>query len=362
MRASLVRLAALSAILAPLALSACKSTPELVTGSGAPAAEAPPPEPAAEPPAAAPAVCVPPGSLAQARLDGDGVFLCTNAAEADAQGDFSRCFHLDLASGALAARPVPRVAEPADAQDMPQVIDGDGWRYDRGAEAVSLCTAPGECTKRKLDLGKLTPAELAPVATSGSGKLIAVSATDKAGAMWVLVFDRASGKRVAKKKVSFDSSYVCGGASFAGETLVVGLDVCAGPGGVAWLARPTTLARIADLGGGGADFNAYDPAGVPLGGDLWAFRSSGLGAVVVQDVVTGEVLRRVDLSPLFPLITDFPPPYREIPAYGGLFGKLPSGELVAVADEGGLGHVAVLDPAATRVTRWLTFPLCAGAP
>ncbi|MCA9515434.1 MAG: hypothetical protein KC635_10855 [Myxococcales bacterium] len=358
MRAPIARTAALAAL--SLTLFACKSAPE-----PAPEPTPPTPEEASGPPVAAkptPApLCAPPGAtLEQPRLDGDGVFFCTYASDPDAEGNYSRCFRFDLATSALAARPVPKVAEPADAQDAPPTVDGEGWRYDRGAQAVFLCSAPGEC-KKKLDLGskKLAPLEYGTADTSASGKLVLVNAAERdAGEnVWVIVFDRATGKRVAKKKVSFDS-YICGGARFVGETVLVGLDVCAGPGGAAWLAKPTTLAKLAELGGKDDAFNTYAPLGVPIGDGLWAFRSSGLGSVVVQDVTTGKVVRKVDLSELFPLIPDYDPPARDLPPDGGFFGQLPSGELVAVPDGTGFGHVAVLDAKATRVVRRLEIPVC----
>lgn len=291
------------------------------------------------------------------------------------------CFDFDLATGTLTKKPSPAAPAPA-AVDAPADTQASGahWKLDRTANKLDACPLPDAC--KALDLDGKVLREGMTASESADGKYLVTILDTKSEsapvAPWVYVYEIASGKRVAKKKVG-DDSYTCGTASFVGNTVLVALDVCAGPGGIAWLAKPTNLAKIADLGP--KDYNQFDPQFVPLGGDEFvagkrsavfasefAFLEAGARSVMVQNVVTGKVVRRLDLSSHFPTPEGYEAP--DIPPYGGTIdlidpavaGAVGNGRILVTLSDAGFGKLVVIDGAVEHVVKVHELPRCPAHP
>jgi len=173
------------------------------------------------------------------------------------------------------------------------------------------------------------------------------------------IFDLPGGVRRAKF-VAGNDDFTCAEVAFLGaRSLLVTISVCAGPAGRAYLADADTGERKAWVGGRDS-WQAWDvkPLRVPGGGaNDWAFREQLGGEVVIQDVVTGTVLRRIDLSAHVP--SD---PVSKLPATDPLWGRLfhTSGNKLAVLNEGAgaQGVFIIVDPVAGVVDRVVKMPAC----
>ncbi|MFO0746738.1 MAG: hypothetical protein U1F43_13860 [Myxococcota bacterium] len=286
-------------------------------------------------------------------LKGQVFSFCIYDDQAGEASGFTSCFAYDLAASTLKKEPPPP-APPADGPEPKHALDGDGWKVDLDAHTVSVC-AGGDCKPLALD-GKV-PTEFLPPSVSEDKTMIVVTlqeggTAEEGGTAWAYVYDVATRKRLAKKKLAEDS-YICGGASFVGNTVLVAMDVCAGPGGTAWLADPKKLTKIADLGP--EDFGRYAPQWQRVEGDRWAFLEQGGRSVVVQDVVSGKVVSRLDLSEQFPLVEGA----RDVPAYGGDFEVLDGGGYLVALPGPGIGRLLVLDAKLAAVAKVHDLPRCA---
>lgn len=278
------------------------------------------------------------------------------------------CFDFDLATDALTKKAPPAAPKPAPVDAPPETLfSGPHWKLDRTANKLDICPSPDAC--KALDLDGKVVHEDATASESADGKylvtLLAIKQEGNPGAPWVYVYDLASGKRVAKKQVG-DDSYTCGTATFIGNTVLVALNVCAGPGGAAWLAKPTNLAKIADLGP--KDYGQFDPQFVPLEGDQFAFLEQGARSVMVQNVATGKVVRRLDLSNLFPTPEGYEAP--DIPPYGGTIdpigpsaaGAVGNGRILVTLSDAGFGKLVVIDATAEHIVKVHELPRCPTKP
>jgi len=333
-----------AAVIVALSLTACGSSPEVKKTVVERPVEAVP--------APAPVACIPADTeYFQDTSFADSAYrFCTQGESGPA------CWRFDITTDTLtpfAAPPEASEAEP------PDVSSGPHWRYTKSANKLELCVSDDSCRVVKLP-AKLVMHEYTKPSASADGTMVV--ATLSSGEMSVkptiVTWDVASGKQLARQKVG-DDSYTCGGGEFVGNTVLIALNVCAGPGGLAWLAKPKDLKKIADLGP--KDYGQYGPIALPLDGDDYLFLEQGARSVMVQNVTTGKVVSRLDLGPQYKKIEDSEDVGYDVPADGGAIWKLSSGGY-AVALEGSAGKIAVVDASGTKLVSIHPVPRCAATP
>jgi len=223
----------------------------------------------ARPARAQPAPCVTDFAVAQdAALDGDRVAFC------DDRSKHASCFAVELATGKLAAARRPTRA-PGPLASV--TVHG---------KLATACRPDGTACKT-----------LKPTAYVDDG-LGMIGVANAAGTRVALIntseietFDRRTGKRIAGFRAGKAS---CTLASFvADDTLLVHNAECGGGQGTSWLAT-TRGARLAVVG----DDQPIDAmAPVLLGANRAAFVSARGDALVVHDVATGKLEKRIALGP-----------------------------------------------------------------
>src|SRR6185436_9716593 len=107
---------------------------------------------------------------------------------------------------------------------------------------------------------------------------------------WIDTFDLKSGKRLATFKTGPKQSS-CNALEFAGDTLVIGEETCGEDGMTAWLATAKGK-KLADVGGDNPITLGFQSI-APVAGTSFAFSTLTGEAVVVQDVKTGKVAKRL---------------------------------------------------------------------
>jgi len=336
---------------ASLAASCGTSPPPLVVEREAEPVTAGPTTP--EPPTPEPGTCLPGAqvdaghwSLEALALEGRALHFCRR------EDDGAGCYALELDTGAMSGRPVP-AGFGDDEDDEPAVVPA-GQRelsYDEDQGTLSLCDAEGDRCRR-LDLGKGDVALTWAERDATGERVLAVVSSADGDDLHLLLFRARDRKRLARVPISNDDES-CGSARFVGPSVLVIRDVCAGPGGTAWLVKADTGATIGPVGRGDA-WNAWDVDVAHLEGDRWAFREAGGEEVVVHDVRTGELVKVIDLRDTHPREGDF---VLSDPSLGAMF-KTAAGELVVVHDGVGQGRVVLVDPAAGAVTRVVRMPFC----
>lgn len=214
---------------------------------------------------------------------------------------------------ALLASEAPKVKlENADRGKKPQLCRADGTRCKTLAMTHEIDPATGVVTAHNAAL------TIAALGTPG----------------WIDTFDLRTGKRLA----SFPTGATkrsCNTLEFAGDTLVIGEPAdCAAPARTAWLAT-TTGKKLADVGG---DTPLTLGSMTPVSGSTYAFATRTGDAIVLQDVTTGKVTRRISVG--------------GGDAYAPAF-IVGNGTTLALV-HGGMraGDVAVIDLATDKVSRY----------
>lgn len=268
------------------------------------------------------------GALDWTWLDGTRLELCAGY-------DPVMCVGLDAATGAWETRSVPDEAEKsartrrsgAELLDV-EAIEAAGGEHE-------FCAPGGErCHTAKLGKGR-------PVwrSFSGDGAMVAYTLhvgaveMDFPDAMAFLVFDTATGK-LLKKHVNRDENFRCGGARFVDRWLLVGLDVCAGPGGIAWLMDARSGRKVADIGGK-ESFGNYEPQVHVMADAIAVLEQTGT-RFAVHDRKTGAFRRIVEVVPYGELETE---------AYGNTLWALPDGDLLIALNGVSTGTVPRVDGA-----------------
>ncbi len=288
------------------------------------------------------------GPFEHAELDGDAFFGCRREPPPTGSDEpVVACYRFDLGSGRLEAAAVPNdiLHAPTYSPFPPDVA------FEEASGAV-VVKASG--LKLDLDGQRATSAEV----DAKAERLAVVAGADSKPAV-AYIFDLPGGVRRAKFVAGTDD-FTCAGVAFLGtRALLVSLSVCAGPGGRAYLADADTGERKAWVGGRD-DWQAWDVKAqhAPGGGaNDWAFREQYGSEVAVQDVITGKVLRRIDLSAHLPLDPESKLPATD-PQWGWLFRT--TGGKLAVLNEGAgaQGVFIIVDPVAGVVDRVVKMPGC----
>lgn len=252
-------------------------------------------------------------------------------------GEGLRCYAVDLPTGRLSARGAPVPLPPADQRPVVRAAAG-APRLEVGEGSVEVCPPGGAACKvvaagKEVDPGLGLSAEL-----DETGQRIVLSYLESRTR--VEVFEVATA-RLLGSFAGRAPELSCIFARFVGDRLLVSERECGGEAKQVWL---TTLTgkRIAVLGGAKRIGAVADP--VRVSGDVWAFTSERGDAVVLQDVVTGKVKKRLALGSA-----------REP---GSVVAAADGAALAVVYGEARLGELAFVDLARAKVTRH-QLPRCA---
>ena len=313
---------------AVLVLAAC--------GSKAPApaplvkTEQPPPKVAPAAPA-----CIKPLddatlAITHAVADGTRVQYCVGE-------NREQCFSLDTETGAF--------EKLADAPKKDELVNA---RVETTTPELKVCQM--ETCK------SLTPKILPTIAqlraaTNASGTVAVVLLGDaQAGKGYAEVWDVTTTKKLATFKYA-RGEFKCGDVSIIDDTILLSTRMCNAPAARAAL---YTLKgrRIANVGG--ADFGVFGNAHAPVEAKQWAFLEENGNQIVIQDLLKGKVLKKIDTSALF----------RDAGA-GAQMGnpgesallRLGPGKLAIIGGAPATGQVAVVD-IATGEVNVLKVPVC----
>src|SRR5205823_4995608 len=119
---------------------------------------------------------------------------------------------------------------------------------------------------------------------------------------WIDTFDLKTGKRLATFKTG-DKHSSCNALEFAGDTLVIGEETCGEQGMTAWLATAKGK-KVADVGGE-LPITPGLQSIAKLSGNDYAFSTLTGEAVIVQDVKTGKVGKRIPVVSAVPKQTGY---------------------------------------------------------
>ena len=166
-----------------------------------------------------------------------------------------------------------------------------------GAKRVDICRSatPADCKHLK------PSAALDGISINTRGTLAAL-VVGAAGAESIETWDLATGTRLSKFAAGTTAVKPCATAQLLDDTLLLAATGCATSATSAGVAIPdlgdpgarlvtTTGKAIAAVGGTG--FDAIIATPIPLGGTRWAFAARTGDVVVIQDVVTGAIAKRV---------------------------------------------------------------------
>jgi hypothetical protein len=237
------------------------------------------------------------------------------------------CFATELATGAWSSAAAPAGSE------RPRIAPIAGApKIDVGDQRATVCHADGSACKTLTPKSPVDPGLGLSAAANAAGTLGALGYYgDKT---WVETFDLATGKRIAR--VAAGSKKVkCVTVDVLGDALYVDEAVCGGEVSTAWLGSKAGK-RIAAVGGA----QPIHPSGqaVHLADTLWAFSAAAGDTVVLQDVKTGKVTKRIAIGPAVET------------ASAALVGD--ARRLVLVFGGSRAGDVAVVDLASDKVTSY----------
>jgi hypothetical protein len=245
--------------------------------------------------------------------------------------DTVTCYATNLLSGRVSHLPAP----PPSNDTLPRFApNGDEPKVTIGDNTVDVCRPNSVDCKRLTASGEVDPGLGLSAAVNLDGSKAVLSYLD--GGTVVETFDVASSKPLGRF-AGRSAHSACVNAEFVGDALLVREQECGGATKLTWLATPAGK-RIAEVGGKKGMPVAYQPA--HLQGELWAFASASGDAVVVQNVATGKVERRIALGRA---------PKGTTQDTASLVGD---GHTLAVVYQGARqGDVAVIDVATWKVTK-----------
>lgn len=275
---------------------------------------------------APPAPAKPPAPVCVAASDSmaDSIALDGNKLKYCFEGSAVRCYATELDTGRTMTGPTP----PGDSR--PRIVPATpGPKVEVGDEDLKVCKADGGGCKAFKPKDEVDPGLGLTGAVSASGALAAL-----ANGVYVETFDVASGKRLGRFKAG-PKPWLCTGVEFAGETVVVHHSECGSSSSQSWLATVAGK-KIAGVGGTKAIDPAWRPAHVEA--TRWAFVAQSGDALVIQDVKSGKLVKKISLGPAG---KDGSPT-----VVGG------AGKLVVLFSGVRAGDVVVIDTATDKVTSY----------
>ncbi|HEX3761947.1 MAG TPA: hypothetical protein VHW23_24775 [Kofleriaceae bacterium] len=197
------------------------------------------------------------------------------------------CYAVNLQTGAVTAAPAPTGA------DRPQVMPAPDAPKVTEAEAdITVCHPDGTACHKLVPKGQVDPGIGMTSAVNRAGTLAALGTQAANRQSQVETFDAATGKHLATFKLPAKGG-MCMFLGFAGDTLDITQSECGAPGGTEWLATRAGK-QIAPLGGNPRITSNSPP--VHVTGNTYAFATAAGDVVVLQDVVTGKVVRRIAID------------------------------------------------------------------
>jgi hypothetical protein len=161
-------------------------------------------------------------------------------------------------------------------------------------KSVEACLGDAKCKPLKYKVKASAPPQ--SVAISQSGGTVAIAAGDaKAGKGTVELWDVAGNKRIANLKYA-NGDFRCATIRFLGETLAVSADNCNGPSARGALYSKAGK-RLADIGS--SEFGTFGFSYTQVDLSVWAFLEESAGQVVLQDVESGAIVKKFDLSSMW---------------------------------------------------------------
>jgi hypothetical protein len=297
-----------------------------------PIAKAPPPKPAPPPPA-----CIQPldestVAITHATVDGAQVKYCIG-------GNADQCFALDTASGAFA-----KLTEPPKADVAPTV------RVETTNPDLKVCQVD-QC---KTLTAKVLPAmSQIRAATNETGSIAVFLLGDaQAGKGYAEIWDVTGPKKVATFKYA-RGEFKCGDVAFLDDTIYLSTSTCGAPAARAAL-YSTKGKKIANVGGN--DYGVFGNAYAAVDTKQWAFLEENGAQIVVQDLVKGKVLKKIDTSALF---KENGGAAMGNPGESALL-RIGPGKLAVIGGAPATGHVALVD-VATGEVKVIKASVC-GAP
>jgi hypothetical protein len=297
----------------------------VAASTGCPPAAAPPAPAVPKPPPEFVPACVAPSDRATPIVgpvvDGTRVAFCI--------GTSTSCFAVDVERGRLEALREPPKPSPRARVDVVQ-------------PQLAVCADGASCTAMTSKI--LPAASQLRAATDPAGKLMAVLLGDAArGRGYAELWNVEQGRRLALFRYGA-GTFRCGEdiALLDDKAIYISASQCGQPAARATLYRlnGTRLASV-----GGRDFGSYGHRYVHVEGNRWAFLEENASAVVIHDVETGALVRKVDVTPLF----RFSGAEMSNPGESAIV-RLGDGRLVIVAGAPAVGTLGVIDGATGALT------------
>ena len=245
-----------------------------------------------------PPVCVKAGeqqsAIGSAGVDDHGTHFCVSDGT-----DANQCFTMALPAGTLGKASAPGAAQ------APALTDSAA-RVETTATEVKVCAlADNTCKTIKPGVGKAATNPIEAAVNAAGTIVVALVGDGAKGKGAAEVWDVAKGKKLATIKYA-KGEFKCGHARVLGDTVFVSADVCEGPAAQGAL-YTTKGKKLADAGG--KSFGTYGTEPVQVKGDTWAFLEETGGAIALQDVKTGKVVKTIDVGTVWAQeVADAAPP------------------------------------------------------
>jgi hypothetical protein len=281
----------------------------------------PPPKPIPVAPACIQALDDAPVAITNAIADGDRVKYCIG-------GNTDQCFGLDTATGTF-----EKLAEP------PKPGADSSARVETTNPDLKICQAE-QC---KTLTAKVIPAAAQiRAATNASGSVAVFLLGDaQRGKGYAEVWNVTAQKKLATFKYA-RGDFRCGDVAILDDTIYLSTATCSAPAARAAL-YSLKGKKIANVGS--SDFGVYGDSHAEVDTKQWAFLEENGAQIVVQDLVKGKVLKKIDTSALF---RDTSGASMGNPGESALV-RIGAGKLAVIAGAPATGHVALVDVATGEV-------------
>jgi len=315
-----------------LVLAACggKHTDPKASPTVTAKAPEPPPKPVCLEPTAEAA------TIGHATSDGNQVQFCVGTARVLKDDGKHQCFAVDLDSGAFhhLVDP-PTIPDPATRA-----------RVETANPKLDVC-ASGTCTSL---VGKLMPnTSTLRAATNEDGSYAVVLLGDAPkGRGYAEVWNVAKTRKQATIRYA-RGVFRCGDVAMLDNTIYLSAAQCGEPAARAGLynLRGRRLATV-----GGRDFGSFGNAFVRIDDRAWAFLSENANKLVIQDVVKGKIVKRIDTTSLF----EKSGAKMGTPGESAMI-RLRDGRLAVIAGSPATGTIATVDPSSGEL-HVIPAPVC----
>lgn len=256
-------------------------------------------------------------AITHATADGEQVKYCIG-------GNADQCFALDTASGAF-----EKLSEPPKSEAAPPA------RVETTNPDLKVCQVD-QC---KTLTAKILPAmSQIRAATNETGSVAVFLLGDaQAGKGYAEIWDVTRPKKLAKFRYA-RGEFKCGDVAILDDTIYLSVATCGAPAARAAL-YSVKGKKIANVGG--SDYGVFGNAYAAVDEKQWAFLEENGAQIVVQDLVKGKVLKKIDTSALF---KENGGAAMGNPGESALL-RIGPGKLAVIGGAPATGHVALVDVA-----------------